>query len=139
MSTPQNLSSLSVPAPLPAICADFLTAAERELDAFTTAVRQTQGNQAADRAAEYWFQEFDKLSTRNAPTAVNWRQISVLAASRLALENSPTKKPRFFLKPLRCTPVNNASKGDILDTARLNLLAFLVYTTKDLVALVTTL
>jgi len=68
------------------VCRRQLQEAEREIGAYFRAVAELFGAGAAARAAECWI---DLLETTDLPVfdgLRNWREITVLAASRLAME-----------------------------------------------------
>jgi hypothetical protein len=64
-------------------CADFITAAERELSAFFRAVTERFGSEQAALSAEDWLHEL--IETEGLPTSVReWRLITAKASTRLA-------------------------------------------------------
>jgi hypothetical protein len=126
-------------------CVDHFLAAEHELAAFTTAVRKTAGEDAAGRAAEYWLAELDQISTAKLSSGSRrpeWRRISILAASRLAQENSAGKIHCMSSRRNHSGGENRSSNSSM--TARIRngfdsfityVEAFIVYMTKDLILL----
>jgi|GEM_PF-2160874 len=78
------------------VCPEFLQLAERELSAFTIAVHQTSGAEAAGRAAECWLAELGSYAPEKyVPEEAHrhLRMVSVLAASRLAHDSASDAKP----------------------------------------------
>jgi len=67
-------------------CRRQLRDAERELGAYFVAVAELFGAEAAAHAAECWI---ELLETTNLPLLdgrLSWREVTILAASRLAIE-----------------------------------------------------
>jgi hypothetical protein len=68
-------------------CQRRVADAEKELGAFVAAVSRLWGPSAAARAAEYWIALAEGLSPHSVDSRPNWRQLTVLASSRLALDS----------------------------------------------------
>jgi hypothetical protein len=65
------------------ICDDVLHLAERELAAFTGAVKELFGPEQARLAAEDWLDESELMDGPSQSTSREWRAVSVAAAARL--------------------------------------------------------
>ena len=68
-------------------CQRQVAEAEREMGAFVLAVGRAWGPVAAARAAEYWVELAEGASPLSVDGRPNWRQLTVLASSRLALDS----------------------------------------------------
>jgi hypothetical protein len=66
-------------------CQPQLAAAQRELGAFTAAVRELYGAIAAADAANYWIDLMETIDLPVVPDCRDWRMLTIQAASRLAM------------------------------------------------------
>jgi hypothetical protein len=92
-SHPPQRCDASVALSYDDVCRRQLREAERELGAYFTAVAELFGAEAAAHAAECWI---ELLETTNLPAfdgRLNWREITILAASRLAIEEQTSWCP----------------------------------------------
>ena len=64
-------------------CADLLRMAQQELAAFFTAVEEMFGSEQAEISADDWLEELAEISVLPA-SALEWRQITIKASTRLA-------------------------------------------------------
>jgi hypothetical protein len=62
----------------------LLASAERELSAFITAVNNLFGVEQARQAGEDWMEELEQTDFSNAAPFIQWRRVTIAAASRLA-------------------------------------------------------
>ena len=67
----------------PENCADFMTMAEKELEALFSAVRELFGVKQAQLSAEDWLKELEVINTLPTTTR-EWRRITINVATRLA-------------------------------------------------------
>jgi len=67
-------------------CERQVAEAEKEMGAFVLAVGRVWGPAAAARAAEYWVELAEGASPLSVDGRPNWRQLTVLASSRLAVD-----------------------------------------------------
>jgi len=67
-------------------CERQVAEAEKEMGAFALAVGRVWGPEAAARAAEYWVELAEGASPLSVDGRPNWRQLTVLASSRLAVD-----------------------------------------------------
>ena len=63
--------------------AQCLASAERELAAFVAAVNELFDAEQARQAAENWIEEFERTDWLNDVRAIEWRRVTIAAASRL--------------------------------------------------------
>ena len=68
-------------------CQRQVAEAEKELGAFVTAVGRIWGSAVAARAAEHWIKLAEGLSPQSVDSRPNWRQLTVLASSLLAMDS----------------------------------------------------
>jgi hypothetical protein len=80
--------------PIPANCARWILAAEKELVAFMVSVEGLFGEAASRRAGEYWVQELADIRVSPANISPDWRFFTIAAAKRLASEMA-TGHPRI--------------------------------------------
>ena len=79
-----NQFTLNQPPKNPASgCAALVAMAEQELAAFFSAVTELFGSEQAERSAEDWLHEFEKLDAIPS-SAPEWRRITVNVSARLA-------------------------------------------------------
>ena len=67
-------------------CQRQVAEAEKEMGAFVLAVGRVWGRVAAARAAEYWVESAEGARPLSVDGRPNWRQLTVLASSRLAVD-----------------------------------------------------
>ena len=67
-------------------CQRQVAEAEKEMGAFVLAVGRVWGTVAAARAAEYWVESAEGARPLSVDGRPNWRQLTVLASSRLAVD-----------------------------------------------------
>jgi hypothetical protein len=77
---------------------DDVQRAERELAAFTGAVKELFGPEQARLAAEDWLDESELIDSPPRSTSREWRAVSVAAAARLANRLNIALHRRTFLE-----------------------------------------
>src|SRR5947209_5618419 len=65
-------------------CACLMSMAERELDAFLSAVTESYGPEEARISAEDWLDELESMDRIPGSTTRDWRMITIVAVARLA-------------------------------------------------------
>jgi hypothetical protein len=68
-------------------CLRLFAEAEREIGAFVAAAREIFGSAAAARAALYWIELAETVSTPAMEGRPNWRKLTIMASCRLAAES----------------------------------------------------
>lgn len=64
--------------------AQLLASTERELSAFITAVNNLFGPEQARQAGDDWMEELEQTDFPSAAPVIDWRRVTIVAASRLA-------------------------------------------------------
>jgi hypothetical protein len=68
---------------------DLTAAAERELEAFVSAVAESYGEDQARLATEDWLLELEMMDVVPEPSSGLWRTLTIVSASRLAARLNP--------------------------------------------------
>ena len=63
----------------------FFDAAEKELAAYASAVRELFGSEQARQSTEDWMAELESMDWPGRDAAPDWRRVTIAAAVRLAL------------------------------------------------------
>ena len=66
------------------VVADLLAEGERELAAFARAVTEMFGSEQAGQSVEDWLEELQETDRPIGERPINWRDLTVFAAARLA-------------------------------------------------------
>jgi hypothetical protein len=70
----------------------FFSAAERELSAFFTAVKNMFGADQACKSAIHWIEELESMDWPTEDAMPNWRQATMAASTRLAADLAIAKQ-----------------------------------------------
>jgi hypothetical protein len=68
-------------------CRGLIAEAEKELGAFVSAVSELFGSVAAARAAGYWIELAEAVSSAAVEGCPNWRKLTIVASCRLAADS----------------------------------------------------
>ena len=93
------------------VCRRQLAEAERETGAYCTAVAELFGEAAAAKAAECWIELVEAKDLPAFDDHRNWREITILAASRLAIETQ-TSAPAVTRRTYHEAPTGKAHHND---------------------------
>ena len=92
MHNKETSSIVETQQPSIEMIADLLLTAERELASFYGAIKKSYGGEEATKAAHDWIDEVVAMDWPADGILPNWRDVSIVAADRLAsrvIERSP--------------------------------------------------